>query len=280
MKSTIEAVAGRLESAWHDEPLFAGDRREHMPRRQTVVELLLDIRSAIFPGYYPVEGTPLSVTEHLDRVGWRLSREIASALRAAGQQGDAEELAKRFLLRLPDIQAMLLMDARACFDGDPAARGPEEVIFCYPGFFATLVYRIAHELHLLGVPYVPRIMTEFAHGETGIDIHPGAVIGKHFMIDHGTGVVIGETCVIGDHVRIYQGVTLGALSTRGGQRIAGTRRHPTIEDNVIIYANASVLGGNTVIGANSVIGGSAFITRSVPAGSTVTGQTPIAGGSG
>ena len=276
MKSTIKTVAERLESAWHDEPLLAGDRRESMPRRQTVVELLLDIRSALFPGYYPVGGAPMSVAEHLDRVSWRLSREIASAFRAAGQQGDAEALAKRFLLKLPDIQALLLMDARACFDGDPAARGPEEVIFCYPGFFATLVYRVAHELHLLGVPYVPRIMTEFAHSETGIDIHPGATIGKHFMIDHGTGVVIGETCVIGDHVRVYQGVTLGALSTRGGQRIAGTRRHPTIEDNVIIYANASVLGGNTVIGANAVIGGSAFITHSVPAGAKVAGQAPDA----
>lgn len=274
MKSTIETVAGQLTRAWDDEPLFAGNRREHMPRRQTVVELLMDIRSVLFPGYYPVEGGPLSVTEHLDRISWRLSREIASAFRAAGQSADAEKLTGQFLLRLPDIHAMLLLDARACFDGDPAARGPEEVIFCYPGFFATLVYRIAHELHLLGVPYVPRIMTEYAHGSTGIDIHPGATIGRHFMIDHGTGVVIGETCVIGDHVQIYQGVTLGALSTRGGQRIAGTRRHPTIGDNVIIYANASVLGGDTVIGEGAVIGGSAFITSSVAAGERIVGQVP------
>ena len=170
-----------------------------------------------------------------------------------------------------------MLDAYACYDGDPAATGPEEVIFCYPGFMATVIYRIAHELYLLGVPMIPRMMTEYAHSETGIDIHPGATIGKHLMIDHGTGVVIGETCVIGDHVRIYQGVTLGALSTRGGQRIAGTRRHPTIEDNVIIYANASILGGDTIIGANSVIGGSAFITSSVPAGSTVIGQPTVRG---
>lgn len=269
--STIDSVAAKLAQVWREEPLFTEHHQEYMPQRQAVIATLLDIRSALFPGYYPVEGAPLTTVEQLDRIRWRLTREIASALTAAGQTGDASALTEAFLARLPDVQALLLLDARACFDGDPAARGPEEVIFCYPGFFATLVYRIAHELHLLGVPFVPRIMTEYAHNETGIDIHPGAQIGRHFMIDHGTGVVIGETCVIGDHVRIYQGVTLGAISTRGGQRIAGTRRHPTIEDNVIIYANASILGGKTVIGANSVIGGSAFITRSVPAGSTVTG---------
>lgn len=274
MKSILESVAGQLEHTAETEPLFAGHAREHLPRRQDVVEVVRDIRSALFPGYYPVEGAPLSVLEHLDRIRWRLVREISAALTAAGQSGDPTALAEAFLERMPEIQALLLLDARACFDGDPAARGPEEVVFCYPGFFATVVYRIAHELHLLGVPYVPRIMTEYAHNETGIDIHPGARIGRHFMIDHGTGVVIGETCVIGDHVRIYQGVTLGALSTRGGQRIAGTRRHPTIEDNVIIYANASILGGDTVIGENSVIGGSAFITSSVPAGSTIPGKKP------
>ena len=274
MKSTIETVASQLERAQKTEPLFAVHRQEQMPRRQAVVDALKDIRGVIFPGYHPVEGAPLTVAEQLDRIRWRLTREVSSALHAANQPGAPAALTEQFLLRLPDVQAMLLLDAHACFDGDPAARGPEEVIFCYPGFFATLVYRIAHELHLLGVPFVPRIMTEYAHNETGIDIHPGACIGKHFMIDHGTGVVIGETCVIGDHVRIYQGVTLGAISTRGGQRIAGTRRHPTIEDNVIIYANASILGGDTVIGQNCVIGGSAFITRSVPAGTTVIGQVP------
>lgn len=272
MRKVLDTVAARLDQVRGTEPLFTGHRQEHMPRREAVVEALLDIRAALFPGYYPAEGAPITTAEHLDRIRWRLSREISSALIAANREGDAATLTEQFLLRLPEVQEKLLLDARACFDGDPAARGPEEVIFCYPGFFATLVYRVAHELFLLSVPFIPRIMTEYAHGATGIDIHPGATIGLHFMIDHGTGVVIGETCVIGDHVRIYQGVTLGALSTRGGQRIAGTRRHPTIEDNVIIYANASVLGGQTVIGANSVIGGSAFITRSVPAGSTVVSQ--------
>ena len=277
MKATIEAVANQLSRARETEPLFTNHRKIHMPRREAVVEALLDIRSALFPDYYPVEGAPITVAEHLDRIRWRLVREIASALRATDRTDDPEALVEAFLKRLPDVQEMLVLDAYACFDGDPAATGPEEVIFCYPGFTATLVYRIAHELYALGVPIIPRIMTEYAHSQTGIDIHPGAQIGRHLMIDHGTGVVVGETCVIGDHVRIYQGVTLGAISTRGGQRIAGTRRHPTIEDNVIIYANASILGGDTVIGANSVIGGSAFITHSVPAGSTVIGQAPLNG---
>ena len=277
MKSTIDSVAEQLLEARKSEPLFSNHMPIHMPRRQAVVDALLDIRSALFPDYYPVEGAPITVAEQLDRIRWRLTREISSALRASERLGDPEAITESFLQRLPEVQAALVLDAYACYDGDPAATGPEEVIFCYPGFTATVVYRIAHELYLLGVPMIPRMMTEYAHSETGIDIHPGATIGKHLMIDHGTGVVIGETCVIGDHVRIYQGVTLGALSTRGGQRIAGTRRHPTIEDNVIIYANASILGGETVIGANSVIGGSAFITYSVPSGSTVIGQVPLNG---
>ena len=277
MKATIASVADQLTRTREAEPLFSTHSHVHMPRRQAVIDALMDIRSAIFPEYYPVEGAPITVTEQLDRIRWRLIREIGSALRATNRDGNAEALTEAFLGKLPSIQEMLILDAYACYDGDPAATGPEEVIFCYPGFTATLVYRIAHELYLLGVPVIPRMMAEYAHSRTGIDIHPGAQIGKHLMIDHGTGVVIGETCVIGDHVRIYQGVTLGALSTRGGQRIAGTRRHPTIEDNVIIYANASILGGDTVIGANSVIGGSAFITCSVPAGSTVIGQAPISG---
>ena len=277
MKETIQSVAEHLQHARESEPLFSNHMPIHMPRRQAVVDALLDIRSALFPGYSPVDGAPVTIAEQLDRIRWRLTREIGSALHAADRAGDPEAITEAFLQRLPDVQATLVLDARACYDGDPAATGPEEVIFCYPGFMATVVYRIAHELYLLGVPMIPRMMTEYAHSETGIDIHPGATIGKHLMIDHGTGVVIGETCVIGDHVRIYQGVTLGALSTRGGQRIAGTRRHPPIEDNVIIYANASVLGGETVIGANSVIGGSAFITYSVPSGSTVIGQAPING---
>ena len=163
---------------------------------------------------------------------------------------------------------------QAAFDGDPAAKTKEEIIFCYPGLFAIFVYRMAHELYEMKVPFIPRIMTEYAHGHTGIDINPGADIGEYFCIDHGTGVVIGETTGIGDHVKIYQGVTLGALSTRSGQLLRDVKRHPTIEDHVTIYSNASILGGETVIGKGSVIGGNAFITSSVAPGTRVIGNTP------
>ena len=168
------------------------------------------------------------------------------------------------------MRDMIQTDLQAAYDGDPAATGMAEVIFSYPGLFAITVYRLAHELYVLNVPMIPRIMTEHAHSITGIDIHPGATVGKYFFIDHGTGIVIGETTVIGENVKIYQGVTLGGLSTRGGQSLRGKRRHPTIEDNVTIYANASILGGDTVIGQGCVIGASAFITASVPPCTTVS----------
>jgi serine O-acetyltransferase len=168
------------------------------------------------------------------------------------------------------VRQLVQTDLQAAFDGDPAASGKAEIIFSYPGLFAITVYRLAHVLYQQGIPMLPRIMTEYAHGVTGIDIHPGASIGDYFFIDHGTGIVIGETTVIGRRVKIYQGVTLGGLSTRGGQSLRGTKRHPTIEDDVTIYANAAILGGNTVIGHNCVIGASAFITESVPPCTTVS----------
>ena len=162
------------------------------------------------------------------------------------------------------------MDVDAAYDGDPAAYNKDEIIYSYPGLFAILVSRIAHQLHLLGVPLLPRIMTEYAHSQTGIDIHPGASLGRYFFIDHGTGIVIGETTEIGDNVKVYQGVTLGALSTRGGQSLKSKKRHPTICDNVTIYSGASILGGETVIGRGAVIGANAFITRSIPEGAKVS----------
>ena len=175
-----------------------------------------------------------------------------------------------FLRQIPHVRALVQTDVEAALDGDPAATGTDEIIFCYPGLYAIIVYRLANVLSRMGVPMLPRIMTEYAHSATGIDIHPGATIGHHFFIDHGTGIVIGETTTIGNFVKIYQGVTLGGLSTRGGQALRGLKRHPTIEDNVTIYANASILGGNTVIGRESVIGANAFITHSIPACTTVT----------
>ena len=186
-------------------------------------------------------------------------------------------IAITFLERIPDLRRLLATDVQAAYDGDPACQSLDEVIFCYPGLDAVTVYRLAHELHLLGVPLIPRMMTEWAHKQTGIDIHPGAQIGHHFFIDHGTGVVIGETCEIGEHVKIYQGVTLGALSfptDTNGNLIRGKKRHPTIEDRVVIYASATILGGNTVIGHDSVIGSSVWLTGSVEPYTTVTMEKP------
>ena len=186
------------------------------------------------------------------------------------KQKESYGICKAFFTKIPKIRDYIESDLQAAFDGDPAAGCKEEIILAYPGLMASSINRIAHELYLLQVPVLPRIMTEYAHSETGIDIHPGATIGKYFFIDHGTGVVIGETAVIGDNVKIYQGVTIGALSTRGGQKLSGMKRHPTIEDNVTIYAGASVLGGKTVIGKNAVTGGNAFITSSIPANTKVS----------
>ena len=186
----------------------------------------------------------------------------------------AEELTMTFMESIPKIQALLMKDVEAEFNGDPAANSREEIIFCYPGVFAIFVYRIAHVLYELKVPFIPRIMSEYTHSETGIDINPGATIGEYFFIDHGTGIVIGETTVIGDHVKIYQGVTLGALSTSKGQQLSGVKRHPTIEDHVVIYSNTTILGGETVIGENSVVAGNCFVTTSIPKDTRVSNVMP------
>lgn len=210
---------------------------------------------------------------------FNLQKQVAIALKngpeyagadAAAVRSASREITMEFLRRIPKIRAYLDTDLQATYDGDPAADGKADIILSYPGILATTVHRIAHELFDLKVPLIPRMMSENAHSKTGIDIHPGATIGKYFFIDHGTGIVIGSTTYIGDHVKIYQGVTLGALSTSAGQLLHGVKRHPTIEDNVTIYSGASVLGGETRIGANSVIGSNAFITFSVPSGSRVT----------
>ena len=203
----------------------------------------------------------------IEDVMFNLSSQIAMVL---PEGKNADDICLAFLGTIPTVRALVQTDLQAAFDGDPAASGKEEIVFSYPGLFAITVYRLAHELYRLGVPLIPRIMTEHAHSVTGIDIHPGATIGEFFFIDHGTGIVIGETTIIGKNVKIYQGVTLGGLSTRGGQSLRGKRRHPTIEDNVTIYANASILGGETVIGHDCVVGASAFITQSVPACTTVS----------
>lgn len=253
-----------------------------LPSFDEVRLVLHGVRQLLFPGYggdaLP-SGAALRAAVHarLAEVQMRLQRQVYRGLhhRCRAHDGDcsqcqirAAELTVQFLDALPELRQRLLADVRAAWEGDPAATGTDEVVFSYPGPWAITVYRVAHRLLQLGSVIVPRMMTEVAHTDTGIDIHPGATIGDSFFIDHGTGIVIGETTVIGDRVRIYQGVTLGALSLpTGAARVLSERkRHPTIEDEVIIYANATILGGQTVIGRGAVIGGNAFITESVPAG--------------
>lgn len=235
------------------------------PDRDAVADILEKLRRLLFPGYFRDKNYMIYNAKHnlsvlVEDVVFHLSRQIGLAV---GDEARGQEICLEFLAKIPNIRALLQTDVQAAFDGDPAAASLDEIIFSYPGLYAISVYRLAHGLQEMGVPMLPRMMTEYAHSATGIDIHPGAQIGKSFFIDHGTGVVIGETTVIGDRVKIYQGVTLGGLSTRGGQGLKGKKRHPTIENDVTIYANASILGGNTVIGQGSVIGASAFITDSV-----------------
>ena len=254
------------------------------PSRDDIVKIIDQIRSIIFPGYYKNKSYRIytvrnNLSMQLEDVLYNLSKQISIVLKYLPEYSEKEEkellyesekITLRFLDKLTVIRELIQTDLQAAYDGDPAAFNKPEIIFSYPGLFAIMVNRIAHELYLLGVPLIPRIMTEYAHTQTGIDIHPGATLGKYFFIDHGTGIVIGETAVIGDYVKIYQGVTVGALSTRGGQKLHGKKRHPTIEDNVTIYAGASILGGETVIGHDSVIGGNAFITTSIPSNTRVS----------
>ena len=287
MKDTKDRIAGIMNDLLSD---YGGGKTIDeiktfdIPDKKVITEIIEDLRAMILPGYFKDRTHHAYTLENktsmlLEDVVFKLKKHISIVLRYDSAYKDADEKELRsgaedrtfmFLEKLPKIREYIEADVQAAYDGDPAAYNRDEIIYSYPGLFAIMVYRIAHELFRLGVPVIPRIMTEYAHSETGIDIHPGAVIGRYFFIDHGTGIVIGETTEIGDNVKIYQGVTLGALSTRGGQSLRNKKRHPTIEDNVTIYSNASILGGETVIGKNAVIGGNAFITRSVPANAKVS----------
>jgi len=251
------------------------------PDKDVITDMTVKLLRIVFPGYsrdksYRIYNAKHNLSMLMEDVLYHLQEQITLVLRYTADKDTArekaQELSLAFMETLPAIRATAQTDVDAAYLGDPAASSKDEIIFCYPGLFAITVYRLAHGLHQLHVPTIPRIMTEYAHSVTGIDIHPGAAIGEYFFIDHGTGIVIGETTVIGHHVKIYQGVTLGGLSTRGGQDLRGTKRHPTIEDRVTIYANASILGGETVIGHDSVIGANAFITESVPCCTTATNQ--------
>ncbi len=252
-----------------------------LPDKNSVITIIDDLLEVSYPGYFGrkyVENSNIEyyIGDLLDSIYSRLTQEIYRSVRPQCEAADdvcahcheiAEEQALVFLHKMPDLRGRLSLDVQAAYDGDPAAKSIDEVIFSYPAIFAITIYRFAHELNLQGIPLLPRIMTEHAHSVTGIDIHPGAVIGNGFFIDHGTGVVIGETTVIGNRVKLYQGVTLGALSfakDEEGRMIRGKKRHPTIEDDVVIYAGATILGGSTVIGAGSVIGGNVWLTSSVP----------------
>ena len=254
------------------------------PDNENIIDIIESLRRIVFPGYfrnksYRVYTVRNNISMILEDVIFKLIRQISIVLRYDEKyvnlseneiNENAERITFEFLDKIPKIRSYIETDVQAAYDGDPAAYNKDEIIYSYPGLYAILVNRLAHELFLLGVPLIPRVMTEHAHSKTGIDIHPGATIGKYFFIDHGTGIVIGETTEIGDNVKIYQGVTLGALSTRGGQSLRNKKRHPTIEDNVTIYSGASILGGETVVGKNAVIGGNAFITRSIPEGAKVS----------
>jgi serine O-acetyltransferase len=261
-----------------------------MPARSSIVDILDKVIRLLYPGYFsPVRlaefNVPYYFGQQVAELYQVLSEQVALAIRHDCRRFDlpctrCEERGQRaaveFLRAIPGIQEMLAKDVAAAYEGDPAAKYHDEIIFSYPGLLAVTVYRVAHRLHLLEVPLIPRIMTEHAHGLTGIDIHPGVSVGESFFIDHGTGVVIGETTEIGNRVRIYQGVTLGAmsLSKEECEQLRGKKRHPTIEDEVIVYANATILGGNTVIGARSVIGGNVWLTESVPPDTTVYMKKP------
>lgn len=262
-------------------------RMSEIPDQRAIKEIIRELMMVLLPGYYREQSyrtysVEKKISVILEDVMYMMSKQIEKALIynpefedacIAVRQDEAKQIVMSFFRQIPKVRAYLNTDIIATFEGDPAANSKDEIVLAYPGLYATAIYRLAHELHELDVPLISRIMTEYAHRKTGVDIHPGATIGKYFCMDHATGVVIGSTSIIGEHVKVYQGVTIGALSTKEGQKLHGTKRHPTIEDHVTLYSGASVLGGKTVIGEGAVIGGNAFVTRSVDPHTTVTIKT-------
>ena len=290
MKARVPEIAERIIDHCHDGECYTHIEYEPIPSEGYAVDLIDKFRELLFPGYFtkaPLDPANMkySLGQTVSVLYDQLSEQIIHHIRhdcmrydqpcsRCEESGQAKALA--ILESIPAIRKILATDVQATYDGDPAAKSHDEIIFSYPGIFAIMVYRVAHRLFELGVPLLPRIMTEHAHSLTGIDIHPGATIGERFVIDHGTGVVIGETTRIGRNVRIYQSVTLGALSLpkNAGETFRGKRRHPTIEDDVIVYSGATILGGETVIGTRSVIGGNVWLTESVPPDTTVVMEQP------
>jgi serine O-acetyltransferase len=296
LKEQLPRLTDRIVETYRDVPAISHLGHCALPNYDQVVECVEDLKEVLYPGYRRREGLHIgNVTYHvgdlIDGLHDKLTRQIARALQHEDRvvkkiaecvddsdyDAKGQAMAIAFLEQIPALRELLATDAQAAFDGDPACKSIDEVVFCYPGLEAITVHRLAHEMRRLGVPFIPRMMSEWAHKETGIDIHPGATIGHHFFIDHGTGVVIGETCDIGNHVKIYQGVTLGALSfatDSDGNLVRGHKRHPTIEDRVVIYASATILGGKTIVGHHSVIGSSVWLTHSVEPHTTVTMEKP------
>ena len=276
-RTDFDQVVKKITQNYISDEVFVTKENRRLPGRSSIIIL---IKRLMFPGYFEEKNFEYMDAQYfagntLNSIRRELRQQVEIALLYTNESRsreqiaqEADETAQYFIGRLADIQNMLLKDVQAGFDGDPAAKSRQEIISSYPGVFAIFVYRMAHELYIRQVPFIPRIMSEYAHSRTGIDI------GEYFFIDHGTGVVIGETTQIGDNVKLYQGVTLGALSTRKGQLLADVKRHPTIENHVTIYSGATILGGETVIGANSIIGGNTFITESVPAYTKVSLKAP------
>ena len=280
-RNGILNAAKTLAANYETQNIMDTSLKANLPDRQVVYSILEDLHKISFPGYFGTEkylsgeafaeGVLVSLYEKL-RAQMKIT--LIGKVDEEMRKDRAEELTIAFMKKIPEVQELLMKDVEAQLAGDPAANSKDEVILAYPGLYAIFVYRYAHILYQLEVPLLPRIMSEYAHGQTGIDINPGATIGEYFFIDHGTGIVIGETAIIGNGVKIYQGVTIGALSTRKGQALSGVKRHPTIEDNVIIYANATILGGNTVVGKNATVAGNTFVTESIPADAKVSAMMP------
>ncbi|MBU2512289.1 serine acetyltransferase [bacterium] len=290
LENRLSSVTEKIIDSCSDPDCYIHVDYEPIPSVELVIEILNHLREIIFPGYFNSgRMNPANLKYNMGRtisvVYELLAEQIANSVRhdcfryekdCSDCRSLGRQTAVAFLEDIPHLRKILSKDVEATFDGDPSAKSYDEIIFSYPGIQAITIYRIAHALYKLEVPILPRTMTEYAHNKTGIDIHPGATIGERFVIDHGTGVVIGETALIGNNVRIYQGVTLGAhsLPPDAGSRMKGVKRHPTIEDDVIIYSGATILGGKTVIGSQSVVGGNVWLTESIPANTKVVMEKP------
>lgn len=293
LNDRLPAIVDGLIASMDSQPNLQHLNRVFLPNRDVIIEAIKRLRQLVFPGYFGKQGlTHSNVRIRIGELALELSdmlfEQVRCCMRYRQQLPGTEsegvhceecddrsaEIVSTFFARIPAVREMIAADVQAAFDSDPAAQSTDETIYCYPGLLAITVQRLAHEFYKLEVPLLPRIMTEYAHSVTGIDIHPGAQLGRSFFIDHGTGVVIGETTEIGSNVKIYQGVTLGALAPAFGQLLRGQKRHPTIEDDVIIYAGATILGGDTRIGKGTIINGNVFLTSSVPAYTSVSAEPP------